>query len=300
MGTGSSGGGGGGGSCGGTVMSKDYSCCDRQGVCLGGVISIDGQHCLMPGSCPSSGGGGGSSAAPPVVISQTLIDQLKKDISNASAIHQQSEAVIKSYQNIVADTEQQKTNYNTTFSQYTAKNSEHQSEIGAASDSLKHVIQQIEDNYGQLAAVNVDHATALDTIRYTTNDGQAKSYAVAYFEGLLLAAYRMMYGAIATENTVLAKNKEVHERFNQTDNRTYLYQQQRAQFFKNLNTWFFYIYYVLLIAVFVYVQQQTPLLELNVYRFFFLLLFLYPILIYRFQTLVQWIYDHTKGYWRVY
>jgi hypothetical protein len=300
MGTGSSGGGGGGGSCGGTVMSKDYSCCDRQGGCLGGVISIDGQHCLMPGSCPSSGGGGGSSAAPPVVISQTLIDQLKKDISNASAIHQQSEAVIKSYQNIVADTEQQKTNYNTTFSQYTAKNSEHQSEIGAASDSLKHVIQQIEDNYGQLAAVNVDHATALDTIRYTTNDGQAKSYAVAYFESLLLAAYRMMYGAIATENTVLAKNKEVHERFNQTDNRTYLYQQQRAQFFKNLNTWFFYIYYVLLIAVFVYVQQQTPLLELNVYRFFFLLLFLYPILIYRFQTLVQWIYDHTKGYWRVY
>ena len=295
MGSSSSSGGGGGGSCGGTVMSKDYSCCDRQGGCLGGVISIDGQHCLMPGSCPSSGGSSAQAPAP-VVISQTLVDQLKKDISKANAIHQQSDAVIKSYQKIVADTEQQKKNYTDTFSQYTAKNSEHQSEIGATSDNLKHTIQQIEDNYGQLAAMNIDRATALDTIQAITNDGQAKSYAVAYFESLLLAAYRMMYGAIATENTVLAKNKEVHERFNKTDNRTYLYQQQRAQFFKNLNTWFFYIYYVLSIAVFVYVHQQTPLLELNMYRFFFLILFLYPILIYRFQNLVQWIYDHTKGY----
>lgn len=297
MGSGSSSGGGG-GSCGGTIMSKDYSCCDRQGGCLGGVISLDGQHCLMPGSCPSSGGGGAPAPAPaPVeVISQSLVDELKKDISNANAINQQSEAVITSYQNIVADTEQQKKNYADTFSQYTAKNSEHQSEIETASDSLKHAIQQIEDNYGQVASINRNHASALDAIQATTHDGQTKSYSVAYFENLLLAAYRMMYGAIASENAVLTQNKEVHERFNKTDNRTYIYQQQRAQFFKNLNTWFFYIYYVLLIAVFVYVHQQTPLLDTNYYRLFFLILFLYPILIYRFQILVQWIYNRVKGY----
>lgn len=150
-------------------------------------------------------------------------------------------------------------------------------------------ITQIEGQYANITKnVRDNDKTAIQNDKIKT-DLQRGSYSVAYLEYLVMEAYKQLYRSIYYEN-VSAENG-IKPRFDININQLSInnYQNHRIQFYKNINTFLFYFYYVMIIALVIVVlkfNSTTLLIKLTFFRFFAIILILYPLFIIQFQNFI--------------
>ena len=156
-------------------------------------------------------------------------------------------------------------------------------EINKLTDELSVIYGNIENqnivNDNNTNRINTDKKSILD-----------KSYSISFFENLLLAAYLHIFDSVNAENHALENNAGVRANMYSTDNSTYVYQQDRISFYKNLNTGLFYTYYIL-IALLVYVilrlnQTTSILVKLTLFRLFVIILILFPLFGLKFERFI--------------
>ena len=150
-------------------------------------------------------------------------------------------------------------------------------------------ISQIKQDYASINNnVNAnDNAAILSN--NNRNDIQKASFSIAYLEFLLMDAYKQIYRSIYYEN-VSAKDG-IKPRYDININQYSLnnYQNNRIQFYKNINTFLFYFYYVMIIALVIVVlkfNSTSILIKLTFFRVFAIILILYPLFIIQFQTFI--------------
>jgi hypothetical protein len=116
-------------------------------------------------------------------------------------------------------------------------------------------------------------------------------FSIAYFEYLLLSSYNLIYRAIHYENNSIDSGKDHRESSNANKLSNDVYQNDRVDFYKNVNTFLFYFYYLMIIALVIVVlkfNNTSLLIKLTFFRVFAIFLILYPIFIIRFQDFVYW------------
>jgi hypothetical protein len=116
-------------------------------------------------------------------------------------------------------------------------------------------------------------------------------FSIAYFEYLLMSSYNLIYRAIHYENNSIDSGKDHRESSNTNQLSNDVYQNDRVDFYKNVNTFLFYFYYLMIIALVIVVlkfNNTNLLIKLTFFRVFAIFLILYPIFIIRFQDFVYW------------
>ena len=150
-------------------------------------------------------------------------------------------------------------------------------------------IFQIKQDYASINNnVNANDSAAILS-NNNRNDIQKASFSIAYLEFLLMDAYKQIYRSIYYEN-VSAKDG-IKPRYDININQYSLnnYQNNRIQFYKNINTFLFYFYYVMIIALVIVVlkfNSTSILIKLTFFRVFAIILILYPLFIIQFQTFI--------------
>ena len=76
-----------------------------------------------------------------------------------------------------------------------------------------------------------------------------KSYTIAYFENLMMLAYKEIYDAIVSENYSIDNNTKMRSDNYSIDKTTIIYQNEKIQFYKSINTFLFYTYYMFLLII---------------------------------------------------
>jgi hypothetical protein len=142
---------------------------------------------------------------------------------------------------------------------------------------------------------------ANEQIDMNKNEIFAKSNSIAYFENLMLLAYKEVYDAVGLENKALRDNRDMRSDNYSIDQSAFVYQSGRTNFYKNINTFLFYLYYIFVIVLVIVIlkfNDNNMLTKLTLFRLFVVLLILYPLFISRFQQfiydLLRMVYDRLK------
>jgi hypothetical protein len=168
-------------------------------------------------------------------------------------------------------------------------------EIKSLHDDITSLTDKIGNIYLNINSLNKSNDVITNSINTDKKSIIDKSYSISYFENLLLAAYLQIFDAVNAQNHALANNQGVRANIYSIDNSTYLYQQERISFYKNLNTGLFYTYY-LLIVLLVYVilklnQTTSILVKLTLFRLFVIILILFPLFGVRFERFIYNIFS---------
>jgi predicted nucleic acid-binding Zn-ribbon protein len=228
------------------------------------------------------------------------IDDLKNQIySNIDATKSKLDPIIQKiadYDTLIADTNSTNTTYSDTYNKYKSQNSDYQSQIDSLSKEIQVKMEQTESNYRNIDAINDKNETTMQNINNLKSDILVKSNSISYFKSLLTAAYIEIYNSISGQNHALINSQSSRNDVYSIDNSTYIYQQNRIQFFKNINTGLFYTYY-LFIIILVYViiklnNSDSILVKLTLFRIFVVILLIYPLFIMRFQNFIYNIFHY--------
>ena len=150
-------------------------------------------------------------------------------------------------------------------------------------------ISQIEQQYATIKNnVNKNDQAAMNSDKSKT-DIQRASFSIAYLEYLLMDAYKRIYRSIYYEN--VSAGNGIKPRFDVNVNQISInnYQNDRIQFYKNINTFLFYFYYAMIIALVIVVlkfNSTSILIKLTFFRVFAIILILYPLFIIQFQNFI--------------
>ena len=150
-------------------------------------------------------------------------------------------------------------------------------------------ISQIDGHYKNIINnVKANDMTAINS-NATKTDIQRASFSIAYLEYLLMDAYKQIYRSIYYENVSVENG--IKPRFDIHINQFSInnYQNQRIQFYKNINTFLFYFYYIMIIALVIVVlkfNSTSILIKLTFFRVFAILLILYPLFIIHLQNFI--------------
>lgn len=157
-------------------------------------------------------------------------------------------------------------------------------------NTLNSLTNDLYDIYIKIQAHNTNNDDNTNRINTDKKSILDKSYLINYFENLLLSSYLHIFDSINSQNYALDNNAGVRANMYSTDNSTYVYQQDRISFYKNLNTGLFYTYYiliVLLIYVILRLNQTTHILvKLTLFRFFVIILILFPLFGLKFERFI--------------
>lgn len=150
-------------------------------------------------------------------------------------------------------------------------------------------ITSLEEKYEDIKNIvkSNDKAAILSNNKKT--DIQRASFSIAYLEYLVIDAYKQIYRSIYYENVSVGDG--IKQRFDNHTNQFSInnYQNKRIQFYKNINTFLFYLYYVMIIALVIVVlkfNSTSILIKLTFFRFFAIILILYPLVIIHLQNLI--------------
>ena len=169
-----------------------------------------------------------------------------------------------------------------------------QSQINGVIDHINTDNNDINRKYESINTLIDQGITANQKINEMKDANFIKSNSIAYFENLLFQAYQEIYGAVKLENNALVSNKDMRADNYSIDNSSFVYQKNRIQTFKNINTFLFYFYYFMIIVLIIVVLKYNTsslLVKFTFFRVFAILLILYPLFINRFQ---QFIYRIMK------
>jgi len=150
-------------------------------------------------------------------------------------------------------------------------------------------ISQIKKQYLDINNIENDNDKAAIRSNNLKTDIQRASFSIAYLEYLVIDAYKQLYRSIYYENVSVGDG--IKQRFDNHTNQFSInnYQNQRIQFYKNINTFLFYLYYVMIIALVIVVlkfNSTSILIKLTFFRVFAIILILYPLFIIRLQNFV--------------
>ena len=189
--------------------------------------------------------------------------------------------------------------YSETLSSYLKEDNDYNTQIQGQVQIIDSLLKQTGHNYSDIDTLIKDNDTTITNINANKKDILKKSNSIVYFENLLLAAYLEIYNSVLGQNKAIVNNQSSRIDMYSIDNSTYVYQQKRIQFYKNLNTGLFFTYYFL-ILVLVYVilrlnSENSILVKLTLFRLFVVILIAYPLFILRFQhfiySLFHYFYD---------
>jgi hypothetical protein len=180
--------------------------------------------------------------------------------------------------------------YNTTLSNYKEIDNRFNSEIQGQIKVIEALLIESGLNYKAIDEYIQKHDVTNQNINTKKNNIMQKSNSIVYFENLILAAYKEIYNSVTGQNKAIQNNESARSDMYSIDNSTYVYQQNRIQFYKNLNTGLFYTYYAL-ILVLIYVilrmnNENNILVKLTLFRIYVIALILYPLFILRFQHFI--------------
>jgi len=156
-------------------------------------------------------------------------------------------------------------------------------------NTIRPKITNIEGKYEEIKEIvkNNDKAAILSNNKKT--DIQQASFSIAYLEYLVIDAYKQLYRSVYYENVSVGDG--IKQRFDNHTNQFSInnYQNNRIQFYKNINTFLFYFYYIMIIALVIVVlkfNSTSLLIKLTFFRVFAILLILYPLFIIRLQNFI--------------
>ena len=149
----------------------------------------------------------------------------------------------------------------------------------------------IESKYVDInSKITTNDKQVIDSNKVRSDINRA-GFSIAYFEYLLISSYNLIYRAIHYENNSIDSGKDQRESINTNQLSSDNYQNDRIDFYKNINTFLFYFYYLMIIALVIVVlkfNKTSILIKLTFFRVFAILLILYPIFIIHLQNLVYW------------
>lgn len=220
------------------------------------------------------------------------IDELRDQINNAVARSKQnlaaSRANVDNYARLLdllakekADVTIVQTKYDTDYKTYNTNIASKDTLITTRTKDLNTLTNEIIELYGAIGNSILVNDVLTDKINANKKSILEKSYSISFFENLLLAAYAQIFSAVNAQNNAIDNNYGTRADMYSTDNSTYVYQQNRISFYKNLNTGLFYTYYVLIILL-IYVilrlnQNTSILVKLTLFRVFVVILILFPL-----------------------
>jgi hypothetical protein len=228
-------------------------------------------------------------------LKQQMYNNIDSAQHNINAINK----VLKKYDENVINLSAAKKLYEDTKSQYNTTDNEMNEQIQSQIQTIETLISQTGVNYQQIEGLIQKNDVTVNNINSNKKDILQKSNSIVYFENLLLAAYLEIYNSVLGQNKAIVNNQGSRTDMYSIDNSTYVYQQKRIQFYKNLNTGLFFTYYAL-ILILVYVilrldSENSILVKLTVFRLFVVILIAYPLFILRFQgfiySLFHYFYD---------
>lgn len=156
-------------------------------------------------------------------------------------------------------------------------------------NTIRPKITNIEGKYEEIKEIvkNNDKAAILSNNKKT--DIQQASFSIAYLEYLVIDAYKQLYRSVYYENVSVGDG--IKQRFDNHTNQFSInnYQNNRIQFYKNINTFLFYFYYIMIIALVIVVlkfNSTSLLIKLTFFRVFAIILILYPLFIIRLQNFI--------------
>jgi hypothetical protein len=161
---------------------------------------------------------------------------------------------------------------------------------------INQLLDKINEKYGGIKDNIEKNDVTINKINANKKEILQKSNSIVYFENLLLAAYLEIYNSVLGQNKAIVNNQSSRIDMYSIDNSTYVYQQKRIQFYKNLNTGLFFTYYAL-ILVLVYViirlnSENSILVKLTLFRLFVVILIGYPLFILRFQKFIYSLFHY--------
>lgn len=189
--------------------------------------------------------------------------------------------------------------YSTTLTDYLREDNDYNTRVQGKVRVIDSLLSQTGKNYSDIDDLIKKNDATVNDINSNKKEILQKSNSIVYFENLLLAAYLEIYNSVLGQNKAIINNQSSRIDMYSIDNSTYVYQQKRIQFYKNLNTGLFFTYYAL-ILILVYVilkldSENSILVKLTLFRLFVVILIAYPLFILRFQTffykLFQYLYN---------
>jgi ferritin-like metal-binding protein YciE len=231
-------------------------------------------------------------------LKQQIYQNVKDTQHNINAINQ----ILTIYDQNVNDLDATRKLYEDTSSNYKLTDDNMKSNIDNLVQNIETLLAQTGKNYSDIDKLIKQNDITMNNINSNKKDILQKSNSIVYFENLLLAAYLEIYNSVVGQNRAISNNKSSRVDMYSIDNSTYVYQQKRIQFYKNLNTGLFFTYYVL-ILVLVYVilkldSENSILVKLTLFRLFVVILIAYPLFILRFQhfiySLFHYFYDRLS------
>lgn len=116
--------------------------------------------------------------------------------------------------------------------------------IDVKQENNKRIFLEIKKNIEILTNKINSNNNTIDKINDSKQDLLKNSYSISYIENLLLQSYSSIYDAIVGENNSINNNTELRLNNFSIDQSLYLYKLDKIQFYKNINTFLFYFYFI--------------------------------------------------------
>ena len=145
------------------------------------------------------------------------------------------------YQNV----EKYQEKYDTDFTDFSKNIDTLKTDVASLMKDITDLTSDLIEIYGNIESQNIINNNITNNINTQKKQILDKSYSISYFENLLLAAYLQIFDSVNAQNHALENSQGVRANMYSTDNSTFVYQQDRISFYKNLNTGLFFLYYIL-------------------------------------------------------
>lgn len=156
-------------------------------------------------------------------------------------------------------------------------------------------INSIENKLATLDQSISSNNQIINKINTSKLDLLKNSYNISYMENLLMQSYSSIFDAVFGQNSSLNNNSKLRLDNYSVDQSIYLYKLDKIQFYKNINTFLFYLYYIciiLFIVIALKYNTQSLLIKLTFFRIFVIILILYPLFILRFEDLFYYFFHN--------
>ena len=219
-------------------------------------------------------------------LNQQIRDSIGRTESYLKEINDKSDIYLKNYQQV----EKYQEKYIKDFTDFSNNIDVLKKDVTSLTTDITDLTNDLSKIYGNIESQNIINNNYTNKINTQKKHILDKSYSISYFENLLLAAYLQIFDSVNAQNHALENSKGVRANMYSTDNSTFVYQQDRISFYKNLNTGLFFLYYILIVLL-VYVilklnQTTSILVKLTLFRLFVIILILFPLFGLRFERFI--------------
>ena len=178
-------------------------------------------------------------------LNQQIRDSIGRTESYLKEINDKSDIYLKNYQQV----EKYQEKYIKDFTDFSNNIDVLKKDVTSLTTDITDLTNDLSKIYGNIESQNIINNNYTNKINTQKKHILDKSYSISYFENLLLAAYLQIFDSVNAQNHALENSKGVRANMYSTDNSTFVYQQDRISFYKNLNTGLFFLYYILIVLL---------------------------------------------------